>query len=260
MKMLGLILGFGVFLISVQAQTDVTKLPLLYKAEGEDKVKVQKDIVYKKVGETELEMDVYSPPDASGKLPAIIFISGSGNTKDWQIYQDYGAVTAANGIIAVQFNRRFANGSELPQAREDTKSFIDFIRENGGKYGIDTNRIGVWAFSGGGFFVDLVMQENQPFIKFIIAFYGIDRVETLEQIRKLGDKLPPIYMVRAGQDQPNLNNAITLFALQAIGRNLRFTLINYAEGKHAFDIFDDTDETRKIIKHTFQFIKDEFGM
>lgn len=242
----------------VFAQNDVTKMPLHYKVSGQKNIKIQKDIVYKKIGDTELEMDIYSPPNATDKLPAIIFISGSGNTKDWQIFKDYGAVTAANGMISIQFNRRFANGSELPQAREDTKSLIDFVRENGEKYGIDTDNIGVWAFSGGGYFLDLAMQENQPFIKFIVAYYGIDRVETLEQIRKLGEKLPPIYMVRAGQDQPNLNNAITLFAMQAISRNLRFTLVNYTNGKHAFDIFDDTDETRKIIRHTFQFIKDEF--
>lgn len=203
-------------------------------------------------------MDIYSPPKTNVKLPAIIFISGSGETKDWQIFNDYGAVTAAQGLIAVQFNRRFANGSELPQAREDTKSLIDFVRANGDKYGIDTNQIGLWVFSGGGYFAYLGMQENQPFIKFIVAYYGIDRVETLEQIRKLGDKLPPIYMIRAGKDQPNLNNAITLFVLQAINRNMRITFVNFPVGQHAFDILDDTDETRKIIKHTYQFIKDEF--
>lgn len=28
----------------------------------------------------------------------------------------------------------------------------------------------------------------------------------------------------------------------------------------SFVIFDDTDDTRKIIKHTYQFIKDELGV
>lgn len=247
-----------VMLISASAQNDVTKMPLLYKVGGQENVKIQQNIVYKKVGETELGMDIYSPPSAKEKLPAIIFISGSGNTKDWQIFKDYGAVTAAQGMIAVQFNRRFANGSELPIAREDTKSLIDFVRQNGDRYGIDTNNIGIWVYSGGGYFLDLAMQEDQPFIKVIVAYYGIDRVETFEQVRKIGDKLPPIYMVRAGQDQPNLNNAITLFALQAISQNVRFTLVNYRDGKHSFDILDDTPETRKIIINTFQFIKDEF--
>lgn len=249
---------FSLAVITSFGQNDLTKMPLHYKVSGQENVKIQKNIVYKKVGETNLEMDVYSPPQVSGKLPAIIFISGSGNTKDWQIYKDYGAVTAAQGLIAIQFNRRFANGSELPQAREDTKSLLDFVRENGDKYGIDSDRIGLWVFSGGGFFADLGMQENQPFIKFIVAYYGIDRVETLEQIRKIGDQLPPVFMVRAGKDQPNLNNAITLFVLQAINRNMRITFINYTDGQHAFDILDDTGETRKIIKHTYQFIKDEF--
>ena len=242
------------------AQTDSTKAPLLYKVSGQEKVEIQKDIVYKKVGETELKMDVYAPPDADAKLPAIIFISGSGETKDWQIFKDYGAVTAAEGMIAIQFNRRFANGGELPQAREDTKSLIDFVRENGDKYGIDTDRIGLWVFSGGGYFADLGMRENQTYIRFIVAFYGIDRVETLEQIRLLGEKLPPFYMVRAGRDNPNLNNAITLFVMQAINRNLPLTFVNYTDGRHAFDIFDDTEETRRIIGNTFEFVKQRFAV
>jgi predicted peptidase len=242
------------------AQTDMTKMPLLYEVGGRENVRVQKDIVYKKAGDVELKMDVYAPAGEKELRPAIIFISGSGETKDWRIFQDYGAVTAAQGMIAIQFNRRFANASEMPQAREDTRDLLEFVRKNADRYGIDRDRIGLWVFSGGGYFADLGMREDQTFIRFIIAFYGIDRVETLEQVRLLGEKLPPFYLVRAGRDNPNLNNAITLFVLQAIQRNLPLTFVNYTDGRHAFDILDDTEETRRIIGNAFGFAGERFAV
>jgi tetratricopeptide (TPR) repeat protein len=36
---------------------------------------------------------------------------------------------------------------------------------------------------------------------------------------------------------------------------LTVNFVNYAEGHHAFDLFDNTDESREIIKRTLEFIK-----
>lgn len=47
-KLLFLIITLLILLISASAQTDVTKLPLLYKVNGQENVKIQKDIVYKR--------------------------------------------------------------------------------------------------------------------------------------------------------------------------------------------------------------------
>ena len=76
----------------------------------------------------------------------------------------------------------------------------------------------------------------------------------------MGNKLPPILVVRAGKDNPILNNAIDLFVLEAINKNVRVDFYNYPDGRHAFEIFDDTERTREILKHTFQFIQDQLGV
>jgi hypothetical protein len=55
LNLLTFILGIGLVSISAQAQNEVITLPLLYKVSGQGNVKIQKNIVYKKVGETVLE-------------------------------------------------------------------------------------------------------------------------------------------------------------------------------------------------------------
>ena len=246
--------------LPAQAQQNITETPLLYEVSDGWKVEVRTNLVYSRPDGLDLAMDVYSPAGTTTPLPAIVFVSGSGDTKDWQIYRDYGMVTAAHGMIAIQFNRRYANASELETAREDTVSLLDYVRANASDLGVDGSRLGMWVFSGGGYFADLAMQIDQPWMRFIVSYYGIDRVDTLERIEAMGSDLPPIFMVRAGLDNPNLNNAITLFVLSAIAHNVPIEFINYPKGRHSFDILDDHPETRRIIEATYAFAKHHFGM
>jgi acetyl esterase/lipase len=245
---------------------ELKKMPVLYRIEGQEKAKVQKDIVYKKVGKKELKLDIYSPAKREKNilLPAVIFISGAGEMKNWRFFEDYGALTAANGMISIQYDKRKGIGDVgIDTALEDTSDLIEFVREDAAKYGIDKDFLAVWSFSGGGFVLKSAMLPDQQFIRCLVAFYGIGEGER-EQMKKMGDKLPPILIVRAGLDnilinEKSINQRIDLFIKDAIAKNLRLELINYSEGKHAFDLFDDKPETREIIRKTFEFIKDQMN-
>jgi hypothetical protein len=54
---------------------------------------------------------------------------------------------------------------------------------------------------------------------------------------------------------PVLNLAIGSFVGGALKGNAPLTLVNYPEGRHAFDALDDRDETRTIMKAAFDFIR-----
>lgn len=232
--------------------------PLLYRVPGQEKAKVQKDIVYKKVGDTELKMDLYLPANVQpgAKLPALLFVSGTSEAKDWNIYKNYGEVTAAHGMIAVQFNKRYPPSPDgATTATEDIKDLFEHVRQNADRYQIDKDRLCLWVFSAGGTLISAGMLGDQPYVRCLVSYYGIGQLGPRRQVTALGDKLPPILVVRAGQDSVNLNNGIDLFVHEAINRNLRIDFINYPDGLHAFDIFNDNERTREIIRHTFEFIK-----
>jgi dienelactone hydrolase len=232
--------------------------PLLFRLPGQERARVLKDLVYKKVGDTELKMDIYLPADApaGARLPAILFASGASETKHWNIFKNYGEVTAAQGMVGVQFNKRYlATAEGLNTAYEDIKDLFEHLRQNAERYQIDRDRLCLWGFSAGGALVGAGMLGDQPYLRCLVSYYGIGQMGPRRQVTALGDKLPPMLVVRAGLDNANLNNAIDLFVQEAINRNLRIDFINYPDGLHAFDIFNDNERTREIIRHTFEFIK-----
>ena len=63
-------------------------------------------------------------------------------------------------------------------------------------------------------------------------------------------------LVRAGKDKLTyLNQTIEEFIITAMQKNLPVTLINYSNGRHGFDAFNDNDTTRMIIESTLDFWK-----
>ena len=66
----------------------------------------------------------------------------------------------------------------------------------------------------------------------------------------------PLFVARAGQEQmPGLNPALDRFVANALARNLPLTLVNHADGPHAFDLFHDSDTTREIIRQVLGFLR-----
>ena len=53
----------------------------------------------------------------------------------------------------------------------------------------------------------------------------------------------PLLITSAGGDQfPAMNASIDSFIRHGLIENLPMTFVNHAEGPHAFDLFDDSDE------------------
>jgi acetyl esterase/lipase len=73
------------------------------------------------------------------------------------------------------------------------------------------------------------------------------------------DELPadlPIFIVRAGKDQmPRLNEALDRFVAGSLAKNLPLSLVNYARGEHGFDLTNDSEGSREIIRNTLAFLR-----
>ena len=256
---------------------------IVYTVPGMTRVKVAKNLVYKRVQGEELKMDVYSPP-ATGRRalrPAVIFIHGGRvprnlltTPKDWGAYVSLGQLVAASGFVGVTFNHRFYTWNSLPDSQSDVMDLIAHIRENAASLGVNKDRIILWSVSAGSLFLSQPLRDVQPYVRSIIAYYPqLDLQdqrktapasvtdETLREfspiyhLEKSGKNVPPVFIARAGLDNAALNGGIDRFVQLALSKNLTIDLFNHATGQHGFDIEDDNDRSRQIIVRTIEFIK-----
>ncbi len=261
--------------IMFAAAQDITKLGIVYKISDMDKVQVWRGIVYKTVGAMNLTMDVYSPPDvkASKNLPAVILVLGFPDIslptkmKDWEVYKSWAKLIAASGMIAISY--------ETSQPQPDIEDLMSYVVKNASTLGIDADKIGIWSCSGNvPTALTVLSAERRNFIRCAVLYYGLmltpDQkyadtikavakqvkfsVEGLEKIGFLHSDLP-LFIVRAGKDREDFNTGVDYFVAQALASNVPLTLFNYAEGHHAFDIYDDNDTSREIIKKTLEFLR-----
>ena len=108
-------LAFALIVAASAPQPDPTR-PVVMTVPGMDRVRVRRDVVYEKVGGTELLADVYLPPeDGKGtRAPVVVFQAGGAeNTKDWASYTSLSRLFAASGFAAVPFGQGYLLWSEL---------------------------------------------------------------------------------------------------------------------------------------------------
>jgi len=255
---------------------------IVYATSGMEQVKVQKNLIYKQVAEKELKADVYTPINPGNNMchPAVIFIHGGylppnllTQPKDWGVYISYGQLLAASGFVGVTFNHRYYGWDYLDEAQSDVNDLITFIRDNAEMLSIDKEKICLWAFSGGGPFLSQAMCDTPAYIRCLVSYYAILDLQHLRQdipttvtdetlrkfspVYQIGSKrkgIAPIFIARAGLDNPGLNEAVDRFLQTALTNNMTIDFSNHAEGHHAFDILDDNERTREIIRRTIDFI------
>jgi hypothetical protein len=54
---------------------------------------------------------------------------------------------------------------------------------------------------------------------------------------------------------PHLNETMDRFLLKALSPNLPITIMNHAAAPHAFDLFDDSETSREIIRQILAFMR-----
>ncbi len=81
----------------------------------------------------------------------------------------------------------------------------------------------------------------------------------LHQIGRSGQK-PPMFIAHAGLDKPGLNGGISGFLQQAVKQGFELEVHNHANGQHDFDILDNNDRSREIIRALVQLLKNNLGV
>jgi len=115
--------------------------------------KVERDIVYARVGDRELLLDLYLPPKGPAQLPVIVWVHGGG----WRSGSKGSAGRARpmlnRGYAVVDVGYRLSGEAIFPAQLEDCKAAVRWVRANAAKYSLDPDRIGAWGSSAGGHLV-----------------------------------------------------------------------------------------------------------
>ena len=224
LSLLAVFLPFGVAAqapspVSGPSREDVNMAAVLRVA-GMEKVEVRSDLVYETVGDTQLAVDLYRPPDAprSARPPVLILVAGGAeNPKGWGVYRSLGRLFAASGFVTAAFNHRLRYPRrQYEEGAADLVALMDYFSKNGPALGLDPGRVAVMTFSGGGPMLSVVLRERPRQVRCIAAFYSfldtehvdpseagtvaavVRKFSPLLQLRANPAGMPPLFIARGG--------------------------------------------------------------
>jgi dienelactone hydrolase len=256
---------------------EIAKKEVVYSIPGMDEVRVSRDVEYSATGEGSLTADIYYPPDAQSgsRLPAVVFVAGYPDAgfekmlgckfKEMGAYLSWARLTASSGLVAITYTNR--------EPAADAQALLRYVRQHAAALGVDEQRVGLWACSGN---VPLALSilMNDASLKCAVLCYGLmldleGAAHVAEAAKTWGFANPcagksiadlprdvPLFIARAGRDQtPHLNETIDGFVAAALAQNLPVTFVNHPTAPHAFDLFDDSEASREIVRRVLAFMR-----
>jgi acetyl esterase/lipase len=253
---------------------------IVYRIEGMPTAIARRRLVYKRDGEAQLMMDVYAPPGTPrGGSPAVCFVHGGPIPREmlapteWGVFTSYGELAAASGLVGIVFNHRLYAPTDHEVAQSDVKAALEYVRDHADDLQVDGDRIGVWAFSGGGPLVTWCLREHPPHLRCLVAFYAIldvrhivppgtdperaARALAFSPAAHVGESRArlPIFVARAGLDAAIINDSVDVFVREALAANACLDLSNHPQGHHGFDVVDDDERSREILARAVAFVR-----
>jgi acetyl esterase/lipase len=119
-------------------------------------------------------LDIYLPPNATGKIPLVILIHGGA----WLVNDKYADIGYMKKTVAEIINSefaiasidyRFATQAIFPTQLQDCNRAVSFLYDNADHYGLDKKRFAVMGFSAGGHLASLVgLSKNNAIESFFM--------------------------------------------------------------------------------------------
>jgi acetyl esterase/lipase len=246
--------------------------PIVYRVPEMDSVVVHSNLKYTNVDDPLVRMDVYTPPASSAneRRPFVLLIHGGVPpgvpVKDMGAYRSWGRLIAAHGMVAVTFTHRLRwPPSQIEDAESDVRAAIDFARANAAKFNADGERMCVAAWSAGGPLLSVALQNERKYLRCALAIYPLvdlqgtagkdmDRLALATYART--PSFVPFFLARAGLDSfPTLNERLDRFVATGLAANAPLTVVNHPTGVHGFDVENDDERSREIIRAALEFMR-----
>jgi acetyl esterase/lipase len=266
---------------------DLVNAPVVFELAGMQDVQVHSNLRYSPENDPNLRMDVYTPPAGKSgeRLPFVLMIHGGAGAqlraKDWGVFQSWGRLFAAAGMVAVTFTHRLAPppDSLLTEAASDVRHALEFARAHADEWNADEDRICVAAWSAGGPLLTALLREKPAYLRGVLAFYALLDLQQyavgadpgmlaflksfspIAALPEHGGSTLPVFIARAGLDQvPLLNDSLDRFVAAALASNAPLTLMNHPAGVHGFDNQTRDARSREIVQAAIAFASRSCGV
>jgi acetyl esterase/lipase len=210
-------------------------------------------------------VDLYLP-DATEPRPAVVFVHGgpipaelSPTPRDWPVYQAYGSLAAASGVVGVMVDHRLHTPASYPQAADDVVAAVDLARSDPR---VDADRVATWFFSGGGLLLTDWLRTPPPWLRCAAATYPLlaplpgwpvePRFRPAEAVTAAGAL--PIILTRAGQEAERIAVTVAAFVTAAAASGANLSIIDVPDGHHGFDYLDHTAQSRAAVEQALDAV------
>jgi acetyl esterase/lipase len=133
----------------------------------------ERTLAYKQVGECAILADVYTLPKTKG-APTLVWIHGGAlmwgsrtSLPAWQL-----ALYLRSGFQVVAIDYRLAPETPLDQIVSDVEEAFHWLRIDGPRLGLDSERVGVVGYSAGGYLALLTGHRVRPRPRALVSMYG----------------------------------------------------------------------------------------
>jgi acetyl esterase/lipase len=181
------------------------------------------DLVYGKVADRELLLDIYLPEGVNNP-PLLIWVHGGawrGGTKDSVPILDF----VEDGYAIASLDFRLSGEGMFPAQVHDIKAAIRFLRAKAGSHGYDAEKVALLGASSGGHLVSLVgvtngdrelegdigdfVAENSD-VQAVVSYYGASNLTTIlsqSTPHGLSVRKPALDLFIGGQPEDNTARA-----------------------------------------------------
>lgn len=136
----------------------------------------KKNLVYKHVDSTSLQLDIYRLKSMTEAAPVLIFIHGGGWSKGKRSdYLGYLLDYAQKGYVCVTVSYRLSGAAHFPAAVLDVRAAVQWIREHSGEHMINPEKIALIGGSAGGHLAMMVGYANEEAehkVQAVVNIYG----------------------------------------------------------------------------------------
>ena len=200
-------------------------------------------------GADRLPFTLYRPAKTQ-KPPVVVIVNGVGDAADdrvmdWAIYKSWGALFAANGIAAVTMS---AKPETLDRNLSD---LVDHLAARGESLGIDPSRLALFSASANTTVAGryLTSERGGAHVDAAVFYYGNAPQGELPK-----DK-PVLFVVAEGDMRSPFGGSYAGLWSRIIESKAPWTLVFGASQPHAFDAFDPTPESRRLVAQTVDFVR-----
>jgi acetyl esterase/lipase len=217
-------------------------------------IRVEKDVVVGKGGDTDLHCDIYRPPAGTEKHMALVHFHGGGfarGNKD-TLANKVTPITA-RGYVSIAAQYRLSGVAKWPSQIDDAKTHVRWVRANASSLGIDPKRIAIVGYSAGGHIALFTAGQADAELAACVAFYPQTDVKNIAQA-----------LMRPGSDEAAINDASPVTHIKegypptVIFHGLSDVTIPPENSEHLLQALRGAKVSSEL--HTFAGVPHEFDM